>query len=288
MGHGWAVLHGGTTAVRRVAAPRADLGRSSAGQVERHRWSGSARTASVWRRASAASAVGEGRVGRGPGSRRRAGAALLRVADGDRRDRDAAGHLDDGQQRVEAAQVLGRDGHADDRQLRLGGEHARQVRRSAGARDDDPDAARRARSRRSGTGGRACGVPRRPAARRGCPARPAPPWPPRGSGSRTGCRPRRPRSARCCRTRTRGRGSGPSAMLGASTRSRSSAGVRPVAARRSGVAASGPQRGQVAHLAALERPHACRTGGGGRCRVGERVRDARRGAPDAGPRRRGG
>ena len=61
-------------------------------------------------------------------------AGVLGVADRDGRDRDAARHLDDREQRVEPAEVLGRDRHADDRQRRLRGEHARQVGGAAGAR----------------------------------------------------------------------------------------------------------------------------------------------------------
>ena len=67
-------------------------------------------------------------------------AGVRGVADGDGRDRDAARHLDDREQRVQAAEVLRRDRHADDRQERLGGEHPGQVRGTAGAGDDDPDA----------------------------------------------------------------------------------------------------------------------------------------------------
>ena len=71
-------------------------------------------------------------------------------------------HLDDRQQRIEPAEMLGRDRHADDRQRRLGGEHPGQVGRAAGAGDDHPDARGRLRPRRRRTGDPGSGAPRRP------------------------------------------------------------------------------------------------------------------------------
>ena len=68
------------------------------------------------------------------------------VADRDRRDRDAGRHLHDRQQRVHAVEVLQRHRHADDRQRRDRGEHARQVGRSPGAGDDAPASPRPAAS----------------------------------------------------------------------------------------------------------------------------------------------
>ena len=91
-------------------------------------------------------------------------------ADRQRSDRDAGRHLHDGQQRVDAAQRLRLHRHAEHRQRRLGGGHARQVRRAAGAGDQHLEAAaagRRAYSNsRSGvrcadTTRVSCGTPRR-------------------------------------------------------------------------------------------------------------------------------
>ena len=120
--------------------------------------------------------------------RRREERRVVGVADGDRRDRDPARHLDDRQQRVQAAQVLGGDRHADHRQAsswrrasRAGGRPRRRPRRSPGSRG-------RAPSPRSGTGGPASGAPTRPAARTGRPAARAPRRPSRAPGSPTGCR----------------------------------------------------------------------------------------------------
>ena len=107
---------------------------------------GSPSTASVWASRRSTTRAAMRRVGQGEdlgGEQRR----VLGVADGHGRDRDPARHLDDREQRVEAAEVLGRDGHADHRQRRLGGEHARQVGRAAGAGDDHPDPAARRRLR---------------------------------------------------------------------------------------------------------------------------------------------
>ena len=57
------------------------------------------------------------------------------------RDRYAAWHLHDGQKGIQAAQGRGRHGHADDGQGRTGGQHAGQMRRAAGACDQDLQAA---------------------------------------------------------------------------------------------------------------------------------------------------
>ena len=48
-------------------------------------------------------------------------------ADGERADRDAGGHLDDGQKRIDAVQRARLHGHAKDGQGGLGGDHAGQV-----------------------------------------------------------------------------------------------------------------------------------------------------------------
>ena len=68
-------------------------------------------------------------------------AGVAGVADRDRRDRDAARHLHDRQQRVEPVELRERHRHADHRQRRHRRGHARQVRGAAGARDDHPQAA---------------------------------------------------------------------------------------------------------------------------------------------------
>ena len=65
-------------------------------------------------------------------------------ADGERADRDAGRHLHDRQQRIESVERLRLHRHAEHRQRRLRRRHARQVRRAAGARDDDLQAASRA------------------------------------------------------------------------------------------------------------------------------------------------
>ena len=58
------------------------------------------------------------------------------LADGQGADRNAARHLDDGQQAVHALQRLGFDRHAEHRQGRHRRRHARQMGRAAGAGDD--------------------------------------------------------------------------------------------------------------------------------------------------------
>src|SRR5450759_627564 len=63
------------------------------------------------------------------------------ATDGNRGHRDALRHLDDREERVEAAVHLCGDRHADDRQDRLGRDHARQMGRAAGTGDEDADPA---------------------------------------------------------------------------------------------------------------------------------------------------
>ena len=129
-------------------------GGGSAG-LSRPVFEGSSRTVWVWVARQAARRLPEVGVAEGQDLRGQQ-PGVEAVADGHRGDRDAPGHLDDGQQRVHPAQVLGRDGHADDRQEGLGGEHAGQVRGPAGTGHDDPDALGPRPPRHSGTGHRVC------------------------------------------------------------------------------------------------------------------------------------
>ncbi len=69
-------------------------------------------------------------------------ARVRRVVDRDRGDRHAGRHLRNRQQRVDAVQHRGCDGHADHRQGRDGGDHAGQVRGAASAGDDHRESAR--------------------------------------------------------------------------------------------------------------------------------------------------
>jgi hypothetical protein len=69
------------------------------------------------------------------------------LADGDRRHRNARRHLHGREQRIHALQRSGRDGHADDGQGCVRRDYARQVRRSARARDDHANAALRGLAR---------------------------------------------------------------------------------------------------------------------------------------------
>ena len=71
---------------------------------------------------------------------RRVGGA--RGADGEGRHRHAGRHLHDRQQRIETAEGLRLHRHAEHRQARLGGGHAGQVGRAAGAGDQHLEAAR--------------------------------------------------------------------------------------------------------------------------------------------------
>ena len=68
--------------------------------------------------------------------------AQVPLADRERRDRHALGHLHDRVQRIESAQVLAGHRHAEHRHRRLGRKHARQMRRPAGAGDDRRQPAR--------------------------------------------------------------------------------------------------------------------------------------------------
>ena len=62
-------------------------------------------------------------------------------ADGQSADRNAAGHLRDGQQRIESLQRFRLHRHAQNRQHGFRSGHARKMRRAACAGDDDFDAA---------------------------------------------------------------------------------------------------------------------------------------------------
>ena len=62
------------------------------------------------------------------------------LADGQRADRNTARHLHDRQQRIDTLQGARLHRHAQHRQARLGGGHARQMSRPAGPGDDDLDA----------------------------------------------------------------------------------------------------------------------------------------------------
>ena len=73
-------------------------------------------------------------------------AGVAAAPDGDSRHRNAAGHLDDGEQRIESPQGLAFDGHADDGQRRRGGCDAWQMSGAAGAGDDRLEAAARSRA----------------------------------------------------------------------------------------------------------------------------------------------
>ena len=65
------------------------------------------------------------------------GVDRARLADGERSDRHAARHLHDGEKRIHALQRIRFDRHAENGQGGHGGGHARQMRRAAGAGDDD-------------------------------------------------------------------------------------------------------------------------------------------------------
>ena len=130
---------------RRILAPRS--GPSPApDDAYASAFEGSSSTPCVWRARQAASrAPSSGVAEREDLGRQQPG--VDGVADGHGRDRDAPRHLDDREQRVHPAEMLGRDGHADDRDEGLGREHARQVGRAARAGDDDPQATLRSRLR---------------------------------------------------------------------------------------------------------------------------------------------
>jgi hypothetical protein len=83
------------------------------------------------------------RVGRGQDcSGEEAGVLCAGVADGEGRDGDAAGHLHDGEQRVDAVECVRLHGYAKNREACLCGDHAGKMRGAAGSGDDDADAAR--------------------------------------------------------------------------------------------------------------------------------------------------
>ena len=63
---------------------------------------------------------------------------ILRVSNSDGSYRDAAGHLDDGEERIEPLQMPRRYRYANDRQGCYRRDHSRQVSGSSGARYDDP------------------------------------------------------------------------------------------------------------------------------------------------------
>ena len=88
------------------------------------------RPVGVERRPQRRVVVGEQGDGEQPGVRRPG------VADGERGDRDAGGHLDDRQQRVLAVQVARRHGHAEHRHGGLRRQHPGQVGGPAGPGDD--------------------------------------------------------------------------------------------------------------------------------------------------------
>ena len=83
----------------------------------------------------------------------------------DRRDRDAVGHLHDRQQGVEPVELLQRHRYTDHGQRRHRRGHAREVRGTARAGDDHPQAAVGGACARTRTSRRACGAPRRRAPR---------------------------------------------------------------------------------------------------------------------------
>ena len=69
-------------------------------------------------------------------------AGVAAAADGDSRDGDAAGHLNDGEKGVEALESFALDGDADDGERGDAGKHAGKVCGAAGGSDDDFEAAR--------------------------------------------------------------------------------------------------------------------------------------------------
>ena len=138
------------------------------------RGSGCASTASVcaWRKRVSAAAT-RGVVQRHDGGGKQRGVGGARRADGEGGHRNALGHLHDRQQRIEAVQRLGLHRHAQHRHARLGGRHAGQVGRAAGAGDDRREAAAFGLGWRIRTAGPVCGARRPPslrAARRAVPA----------------------------------------------------------------------------------------------------------------------
>ena len=102
-----------------------------------------ARAASVWRARNASSGPQRGIAGGEHRDREQRRVARAGAADREGRDRNAPRHLDDRVERVEAFQRAALDRHAEHRHGRLRGEHAGQVRGTAGAGDDRAQAARR-------------------------------------------------------------------------------------------------------------------------------------------------
>ena len=116
-----------------------------------------------------------------------------RGADRQGPDGDALGHLDDRQERIDAAEDLALDRDAEDRQDRDRREHARQMGCASGAGDQHLQAASLGVAGVRDRAGRGCGAPRRPGPRGGCRARRAPRSRAASSPSRTGSpSPRRP------------------------------------------------------------------------------------------------
>ena len=95
------------------------------------------------------------------------------LADGQRANRDAAGHLRNGEQRVEAFESFRFDRNAEHRQHGLRGGHPGQVRRAARACDNDLDAALFGGRRVLKEQDRACGERKPPAFHVEHPALPA-------------------------------------------------------------------------------------------------------------------
>ena len=93
------------------------------------------------------------------------------ASDGERADRNAGRHLDDGERLSWPAKRLGFDRHAEHRQRRHRGGHAGEMRRAAGAGDDDLEAGAPWRPWRSDRAGPACGGPRRSGPHGRCRAR---------------------------------------------------------------------------------------------------------------------
>jgi hypothetical protein len=112
------------------------------------RGSGDAKTFSVW--AARKRFKGQTDLRDASAQDRRASSAGVRrarLADRERSDGDAGGHLDDRQQRVHALERLRLDGNAEhgERGFRRG--HSREVRRSSAPRDQHLEPARLGRSR---------------------------------------------------------------------------------------------------------------------------------------------
>ena len=104
---------------------------------------GSSATFAVCAARKASSRLGECGVRQGQhGGGKQRGVDRARLADGQRSDRNAGRHLDDGKQRILPGQGLRFDRHAENRQRGQRRGHARQMRGTPGARDDDLEARR--------------------------------------------------------------------------------------------------------------------------------------------------